>query len=92
MLAPSSHHGPGARHHQRLNWCSLYPATLQNQYASAGRCRRPGEGILEGVSTPRVIIGLRTIRHNLLRLLERADQTAVLAINENDSFSTLRLI
>jgi hypothetical protein len=45
-----------------------------------------------GDSTPRVIIGLRTIRHNLLRLQEPADQSAVLAINENNSLSTLHFV
>jgi len=66
--------------------------TPKSPDASGGRCRQPTEAILEGVSTPQVIIGLRTIRHNLLRLLEPADQTAVLAINENDSLPTLHFI
>ena len=54
-----------------------YPDALRNQHAPGGRCRRSGEGIPEVVSTLGVFIIPRIVRHNLLRMLEPADQTAV---------------
>jgi hypothetical protein len=45
-----------------------------------------------GPAPLRVIIGERTLRHHLPRLLEPADQTAVFAINENDSLPTLYFV
>ena len=49
----------------------------QGPNAPGGRCRRSRQGILKGISTPGVLIGVGTIHHNRLRLLEPADQTAV---------------
>ena len=53
------------------------PNTRRDRDAPGGRCRQPGKGILKEISTPGVLIGVGTIHHNRLRLLEPADQTAV---------------
>lgn len=39
-------------HHQRLKWRAPPLTAQRNQDAPGGRRRQPGEGILEGVSTP----------------------------------------